>query len=200
MKILLVTIFFALASTACHATEDTLCRDSAQSMKEMLGKSQDPQARTIYMLAFGADAPDPLKIKSLVDSDEMNEAAAILASYDSRNRLEYLLDQGVGANIAVPGGAPLIVSATECRNLNAVKSLISHQANIYSADTQNVDAMAMAIVVDSEDIFELLKASGYRASSSTASGKLTIKFAETLHGGKYLKDLQQRGAEVVEWK
>jgi ankyrin repeat protein len=174
--------------------ERGICHESVELMKSRLEGSTNATDRVTYRLAFGENDLSRAEISRLQGSEQMREALSILAGEDQANRLAYLLELGLNPDSTVPGGAPVIVAATECKNLPAVESLLRSKANVYGHDSQNMDALAMAITEDSKPIVDALIDAGYQVDPMTEQGKLVLRLAKSMHGGVYFDEVSNENA------
>lgn len=192
MRTALILVIALIPFSKCWAMPTRLCHDSVAVVADALSTSKDPDARNIYEVAFGKHVFSRSEIADFQRQDRMSEVLAILAQEDGNGRLNYLLSNGLNPNLTVPGGAPVIVAAVECMNSPVVDALINGGANIYASDSQNIDAVAEAIIVDSRDIFERLLSAGYIVDCKTKQGQLVMRLAKRMHQDGYINDLLKR--------
>jgi len=192
MRALIPLIIVLGLVSNCHAEEMDVCHESVVLVKKKLQIASAPEQRAIYELAFGQKKFSQSEIRDFQQRGLIPEVLAILAQEDHANRLDYLLHNGLDPNLQVPGGAPVLVAAVECKNISAIDALIKSKANLQTSDSQSVDAMAMAIIVNSTRIVDILLASGYMVRADTKEGSLVLRLAKKMHGGVFLSRVQAR--------
>lgn len=201
MKIITATasiIVFMSLSPACSAEwseESSVCDSAAEldvahytehqhdSDETMMQKTGRP--RIYYQAVL-----DPELTSEQIEAVKRDSglAASVMASLSlsgNSKRLSTLVNSGISANTVSEQGAPLIVIAAGCGRVQVVNILIKLGADIYAHDPQHVDAMAIAITEDNDEIVNTLVEKGYIIDRKKASGRITERLALKLHKGKY---------------
>lgn len=131
------------------------------------------------------------QLRALRDDPRTSEfVMASLSLAGDAEKLSKLIKSGIGANSTSDDGVPILVIAAQCKRVDVVNVLVDLGANVYAHDRQNIDAMAAAILEDSDSIVTALVDHGYRVDPRTKSGQVTSKLALSLHNGKYDKLLR----------
>lgn len=199
----ILSVIVAVLPTSCGATDSmatSACDDAAalvatqysdhrsESDESLVRKTG--HSRLYYQAVLESELTDE-RVKALIANPQVSSSVlASLSLAGEADKLSKLVRSGLGANVTSDEGVPVLVIAAGCKRVDAVNELLSTGADIYAHDRQNIDAMAAAILEDSDVIVRTLVAHGYKVNREKESGKITDKLARSLHNGKYSKLLE----------
>lgn len=123
----------------------------------------------------------------VIAKKDLPDVMAGLAYAGSTKPLNALLSRGASPDTVSKDGAPILLIAAQCRRIEVARLLLDSGANVQAHDGHDVDAMAIAILEDMEELAKLLVCHHYAAKEGTAAGDKTIKLAHRLQGGRYIE-------------
>lgn len=155
----------------------------SESDESLIRKTGHP--RLYYQAVLEPELTEE-RIKAILASPKVSSSImASLSLAGDAGKLSRLARAGLGANIYSDEGVPVIVIAAGCKRVDTVNELLKAGADVYAHDRQHMDAMAAAILEDSDEIVVALTEHGYKIDNEKKSGKITSRLAQSLHDGKY---------------
>lgn len=144
--------------------------------------------RSYYRLILEEKAITSAEIKDLLaETNELRKTLGALSTTGRAGGLKVLLAAGVDPNLTTENETPLVVVAAACGRVDALKVLLDAGADPKAHDTQNIDAMASAVIEDLEEVANILLQYGYEPVVGSLSGEKTIELSKRLHGGRFYR-------------
>lgn len=122
--------------------------------------------------------------------NEDGYSALTLASYSGNEEIvAFLVDKVETVNGNSKYGSPLM-AATVKGNINIVKLLLKHKADVAIADANKITALHYAAMFKSKEIVKLLINAGADANLKDSNGKSALDHAKTLKEEEIIKILK----------